>query len=131
MTCLALLIMGASLGYSPLSFAKETQAKYSLVIEPEQCVAMRQGQLCYMDVKMSWRAEQMGHYCLFSSLQPNALRCWENVKSGKFQQELSADENIVFSLKKQGRSEDLITKEIEMAWVYDKSTRKNISWRMF
>jgi len=123
--------MATSLGYSPLIFAKETQAKYSLIIEPEQCVAMRQGQLCYVDVKISWQAEQLDNHCLFSSLQPTALRCWSNAKSGKFQQEMSADKNIVFSLKKQGRASDLITKEIEMAWVYDKSTRKNISWRMF
>jgi len=131
MTCLVLLILGASIGYSPLSFAKEVQAKYSLIIEPDQCVAMRQGQLCYVDVKMSWRAEQAGNYCLFSSLQPNALRCWSNEQSGKFQQELSADENIVFSLKKEGLSSDLITKELAMAWVYNKNTRKNVSWRMF
>lgn len=123
--------MATSLGYSPLIFAKETQEKYLLIVEPEQCVAMRQGQLCYLDVKMSWRAEQVGDYCLFSSLQPKALRCWSNMKSGELQQEMSADENIVFSLKKQGRASDLITQEVEMAWVYDKNTRKNISWRMF
>ena len=76
LTYLVLLIMATSLGYSPLIFAKETPAKYLLIIEPEQCVAMRQGQLCYLDVKMSWRAEQVGDYCLFSSLQPKALRCW-------------------------------------------------------
>jgi len=131
LTYLVLLIMATSLGYSPEIFAEEIQAEYSLIIEPEQCVAMRQGQLCYLDVKMSWRAEQVGNYCLFSSLQPKALQCWSNMKSGELQQEMSASENIVFSLQKQGRSSDLIAKEIEMAWVYDKSTRKNISWRMF
>ena len=131
MSYLVLLIMGASLGYAPLSFAKEEQTKYSLIIEPDQCVAMRQGQLCYVDVKINWRAEHLGNYCLFSSLQPNALRCWANVKSGKFQRDMSADENILFSLRKQENKDDLIIKEIEMAWVYDKNTRKNISWRMF
>jgi len=128
---LVLLILGTSIGFPSFSFAKEVQEKYLLIVEPDQCVAMRQGQLCYVDVKISWQAEQLDNHCLFSSLQPNALRCWSNAKSGKFQQEMSADKNIIFSLKKQGRSSDLITKEIEMAWVYDKSTRKNISWRMF
>ena len=128
---LVLLILGTSIGFPSFSFAQEVQGKYLLIVEPEQCVAMRQGQLCYVDVKINWRAEQVGNYCLFSSLQTNALRCWSNEQSGTFQQELSADENIVFSLKKEGLSSDLITQEIEMAWVYDKSTRKNISWRMF
>lgn len=126
-----LLIVVTSLGYSSLIVAKEVNKEYSLKIEPEQCVAMRQGQLCYADVIMNWKAEDSGNYCLFSSLQPSALRCWSNSKSGKHEQEISSDENIIFSLKKQGSLNDLITQELEMAWVYDKSTRKNISWRMF
>ena len=92
---------------------------------------MRQGQLCYVDVKINWRAEQVGNYCLFSSLHSNAIQCWSSVKSGKLQKEMSADENVTFSLKKQGSTDDLITKELEMAWVYNKNTRKNVSWRMF
>ncbi len=126
-----LLILGTGLGFPHLSFAKESQAPYSLVIEPEQCVAMRQGQLCYMDVKISWQAKQMSDYCLFSSLQAKALQCWSNVITGAFRQEMSAKENLVFSLRKKGSLSDLITNELEMAWVYDKSTRKNVSWRMF
>ncbi len=129
--CVTLLISGISLFFSHLSIAQSTQAEYSLFIEPEQCVAMRQGQRCYANVKINWQAEQGGSFCLFSSLQSKPLHCWSKVKSGNFQQEMSANANIIFSLQKKGSSIELITKELEMAWVYKKNTRKNISWRMF
>ncbi len=115
-----------------LVFANENQTSTSSFrLEPEQCVAMRQGQQCYVDVKITWRMEDADSYCLFSSLQAKALRCWSNVKTGEFQREMSAKNNIVFSFKKQNSSKILFSKKLEMAWVYDKSTRKNISWRMF
>jgi len=123
--------MGTGLGFPHLSFAEEPQAQYSLVIEPEQCVAMRQGQVCYVDVKMNWRAKKVDNYCLFSSLQTKALQCWDSALTGAFQLEMSANENIIFNLKVQGDVNSLITKELKMAWVYDKRTRKNVSWRMF
>jgi len=125
------LIIGASLALSEQVVANQPQAKYSLTIEPEQCVAMHQGQLCYVNAKVSWRAEQIGSYCLFSSQQTKALQCWSNVQLGKYQQDMSANKNLVFSLRKKGSSNKLVTKELEMAWVYKKNTRKNISWRMF
>jgi hypothetical protein len=128
---LILLMLSTSIGFPSVSFAQEVHGNYFLTVEPEQCVAMRQGQICYVDVKINWRAAERGNYCLFSSLQSKAIQCWSNVNTGKLQQEMSADKNIVFSLKKQGRPNDLITKELEMAWVYKKNTRKNVSWRMF
>ncbi len=131
MAYLSLLVIIYSLAFSNQVVAKDNSTAYSLSIEPQQCVAMRQGQLCYVDVKIAWRAGQTGSYCLFSSLHQEALQCWSNAVIGTFQQEMSAQENIVFSVKRQGSSISLISKELKMAWVYDKSTRKNISWRMF
>jgi len=106
-------------------------AKYQLNVSPEQCVALRQGQQCYVDVIVTWQANAIGDYCLHASSQVKPLQCWQQQQSAKFSQELVARQDITFTLKRINSANVLAQGLITMAWVYDNTSRKNTSWRMF
>ena len=111
--------------------AAESTIAAKLVLTPKQCIALHQGQKCYVDIEINWVAQQHADYCLFSSQQQDALMCWSGQARGIFKREIVAIENVGFRLKQTGREETLGTVELEMAWVYKKNTRARSSWRMF
>lgn len=102
-----------------------------LLLHPTQCVALNQGNLCYVDIEITWSVKTRGNYCLFSSQQNDAILCWESAKSGKFEGELIANEDVIFHLKIKESNTILDTAKLEMAWVYKKNNRTHSRWRMF
>ena len=82
--------------YSSLIQANPKEA--TLKISPEHCVALLQGQACYVTVELFWQTKTDGNYCLFSSQGERPLKCWQNNSSGEYSQEFVANENIHFSL---------------------------------
>jgi hypothetical protein len=111
--------------------AAEPPITAKLVLSPKQCIALHQGQRCYVDIEISWVAQRQADYCLFSSQQQDALMCWSDQATGSFKREIVAIDNVGFRLKQSGREEILSTGELEMAWVYKKNSRARSSWRMF
>ncbi|WP_168203974.1 DUF3019 domain-containing protein [Aliikangiella coralliicola] len=111
--------------------AESNHANAELEIKPGQCVALHQGQECYVDVEFSWKVGQQGDYCLYSSQQKPALKCWRKKQNGWFKREIVANENVMFFLKAADSQVILATSELEMAWVYKKNSRSHSTWRMF
>ena len=103
----------------------------SLNLSPTLCIAIHQGQQCYVDIKIGWKSTQHGQYCLFSSQQAKALKCWKQVTQGTYAQEIVAKSNVKFMLRHNGSDVVLRSKVLEVAWVYKKNTRARSSWRMF
>lgn len=100
-------------------------------LKPKQCVAVHQGQICYVDIELDWQIEKAGEYCLFSSQQTQALKCWANASHGRFEKEIESKENVTFTIKNMTSEKALLTTELKMAWVYKKNSRAHLSWRMF
>lgn len=124
-------------GLSGVSFAQSVQqapqqhaASANIILQPTKCVSLRQGQVCFADVDLKWNTSQPGHYCLKSNTQTAPLQCWNSVRNGQFSGEVSADENVVFTLTKHGDDKVLAHAEMELAWVYKKK-RSVVSWRVF
>ncbi|MFT5277102.1 MAG: hypothetical protein ACI97K_001240 [Glaciecola sp.] len=109
--------------------ASETEGVIS--ISPKQCIALNQGNLCYLDIEITWSLQEQGNYCLFSSQQESSLQCWQGKRVGDFAREIVAKENVVFSLKPQNSKIILGSAKLEMAWVYKKNNRSHSTWRMF
>jgi len=103
----------------------------NLKLKPNQCVAMHQGQKCYVNIDISWHANQKENYCLFGSFKALPLQCWSNSNKGKFSQEMVLNENVTFHLKHQSSKKMIADAEIEIAWIYKKDSRAHLSWRMF
>lgn len=116
----------------PLSFVTyASDIKALMNISPEQCVAMSQGQSCYVAVELTWQVDVPGDYCLYSSAQENSLRCWSNVSEGQFTQAFNTKVNLTFHLKQQNATQPLVTSVVKMAWVHKKKGQPRTSWRLF
>jgi len=112
-------------------YADSTLANHLLKLSPKQCVAVHQGQDCYVDIKIVWQTEAVGNYCLYSSQQNKPLKCWHQVTNILFEKELISNKNVTFSLKNKSDIQVLAKGELDMAWVYKKNVRSHASWRMF
>ena len=111
--------------------AEPIKVEPKLTIVPEQCVALLQGQACYVTVELTWQTARLGDYCLYSSLNNRAIQCWQNKKIGELKQEFVSKNNIMFFLREQSSKENIADVEIKMAWVHKKKGKPRTSWRMF
>lgn len=113
------------------SVANATEIQASMNVSPEQCVAMRQGQACYVSVQLSWKVDTPGNYCLYTEGEPKALNCWENTTEGELKKSFDSKVNLEFSLRRQNESFSLANAVVKMAWVHKKKGQPRKSWRIF
>ncbi|GAW96149.1 MULTISPECIES: DUF3019 domain-containing protein [Colwellia] len=124
-SCLLLLLLVIN------SVANATEIQASMQVSPEQCVAMRQGQACYVSVQLSWQVTSPGNYCVYLSAATKALNCWENTTEGEFKKSFDSNINLEFSLRRQNDSLSVATAVVKMAWVHKKKGQPRKSWRIF
>lgn len=117
--------------FSINSVANATEIQASMNVSPEQCVAMRQGQACYVSVQLSWQVDAPGNYCLYTSDDSTAINCWENTTSGELKKSFDSKVNLVFSLRRQNDSASVASAVVKMAWVHKKKGQPRKSWRIF
>ncbi|WP_019026907.1 DUF3019 domain-containing protein [Colwellia piezophila] len=113
------------------SVANATEIQASMQVSPKQCVAMRQGQACYVSVQLSWQVPNLGNYCLYTEGRATALNCWENTTTGEFNESFDSKVNLTFSLRRQNESLSVATAVVKMAWVHKKKGKARKSWRIF
>jgi len=124
-SCLLLLLLVIS------SVASATDIQASIQVNPQQCVAMRQGQTCYVSVQLSWQVASPGNYCLYAAGKSVALNCWENTTKGELKKSFDSKVNLEFSLRRQNENFSLATAIVKMAWVHKKKGQPRKSWRIF
>jgi len=103
----------------------------TLKLKPSQCIAIHQGKTCYVDVELRWQAQDKGEYCLYSSQQSDPLKCWTQANTGQYEREVLARKNVLSRLRERKSGEVVISKELEMAWIYKRNAKSRSSWRMF
>ncbi len=124
-SCLLMLLLVIS------SVANATDIQASMKVSPEQCVAMRQGQACYVSVELSWQVDTPGNYCLYTAGESKALNCWINSSVGEMKKSFDSKVNLEFSLRRQNESLSVATAVVKMAWVHKKKGQPRKSWRIF
>lgn len=124
-SCLLLLLLVIN------SVANATDIQASMKVSPEQCVAMRQGQACYVSVELSWQVDTPGNYCLYTAGESKALNCWINSSVGEMKKSFDSKVNLEFSLRRQNESLSVATAVVKMAWVHKKKGQPRKSWRIF
>ena len=124
-SCFLILLLAIS------SVANATDIQASMKVSPEQCVAMRQGQACYVSVELSWQVDIPGNYCLYTAGESKALNCWINSSVGEFKKSFDSKVNVEFSLRRQNESLSVATAVVKMAWVHKKKGQPRKSWRIF
>ena len=102
-----------------------------LTIKPQKCVALRQGSVCYQDLKINWHASASDNYCLFIKDNNKPLQCWHDAITGKTRIEFESNKSLTYIIKKQNEKEALSNATVEVKWVYRKKRELSKGWRMF
>ncbi|AWB66386.1 hypothetical protein C2869_08070 [Saccharobesus litoralis] len=123
------LLLAGMLGLIGLSVAMAEQKDY-LAVEPQRCIALKEGQMCYQTVMFAWQAKQADDYCLVSLTKRRALYCWEAASQGKLEFEVQGKVNQEFALV-DGDGRYISQTQVEVAWVYGNRKHRQSSWRLF
>jgi len=117
-------------------FSQVTQAapgttQSLMSVKPKQCVAMKQGNACFVVVEVKWKLPRSGQYCLYSSQQKQAIECWSGQTQGRIELDVEARDNVSFVIRAKNAEQPLLSGLIKMAWVYKKKGKPRTSWRLF
>ena len=116
----------------PISFlTNANDVNATMSVSPAQCVAMSQGQSCYVSVELTWQVAVPGNYCVYANDESNALRCWENSSGGELKKSFDSKVNLRFALRRQSDNEAIVASVVKMAWVHKKKGQPRTSWRLF
>lgn len=55
----------------------------SLTVKPLLCIVDARTPSCAMRFTISWQSRETGYYCVNSNLDSEALRCWDEARSGR------------------------------------------------
>ena len=113
-----------------LAQAKTPENK-RLIIKPQTCVSLHQGQQCFVNLKLSWQMPTPNDYCLYYSAQIEPVKCWLNSSQGIFLLDFSADQSTRFWLTIQNQQQILAESELTVSWVYKKQQKSRLTWRLF
>jgi hypothetical protein len=124
-----LLVTVAALSAACNTRAAEQVAAFT--VQPERCIALNQGQMCYQKLVFQWQTSAGSRYCLHEDTVATPLLCWNGAERSSHEIEFASDRNLIYRIRQEGQTEFLASVEVEVAWVY-RSTRKSFSrWRLF
>jgi len=103
----------------------------SLTINPSRCIALHEGQICYVNLKIEWKSLPLDEYCLFDERYDEPLVCWQGNELASYVYDFNAKANVNFIIRNKGEGEEQVKALVRISWVY-KSNNKNTSrWRLF
>ncbi len=123
------------LAFSCLLFSKNTAAdeikEHSIILTPNRCIALHQGQICYQTININWSTNRISDYCLYRKNTEQAIYCWNSSQQGQWHYEFASSSTETLQLI--DTKENILIDEttIEVAWVYKANTRRKTHWRVF
>lgn len=110
------------------SLANEQLASQGLNLSPKQCTILNQGEVCYLDLSVSWQTNVAANYCLYAN--KTQLKCWQNSQQAQWRQPITMQNDLTITLQSLNQ-EVLHSQTIRYAWVHKKNNSKAMRWRMF
>ena len=121
----------AWLCFTTLTMQSAYAQQDQLTLLPAQCVAMQQGQDCYVTVELNWSSKVADDYCLYADNRAAPLQCWKTRQTGIFKGEIKTKQSIDFQLSTPDRTVILSTAQLTVAWVHKKKGKPRTSCRLF
>ncbi len=96
-------------------------------IGPSRCVSLREGQPCFVKLRVTWKKESISHVCLYKE-KDELLACWEGeLGNAILPQSITSDTRYILKNK---LGDELSSVEVKVSWVYRKK-RSRRRWRLF
>jgi hypothetical protein len=102
-----------------------------LTITPTRCVALRQGQTCYLEAHIIWKTSKKGDYCLVNLTTGALNQCWKNKSSGQLLLDFEGSSSNDFALQEESNGNEIALGQIIVAWVFSSSKRNKSNWKLF
>jgi hypothetical protein len=99
-----------------------------LSVRPQRCVTLREGQPCFVRLKLAWSSSESQDLCVYGQGE-KPLACWLGSRGEELILEQSLLESTRYSLR-DATGEELVSTEVTVAWVY-KTRRSRRRWRLF
>ena len=93
----------------PLAASAEDGAEKpaTITVKPLLCIVDARTPECEMRFSVAWTGAVSGYYCVFSELQPDALRCWAEASRGDLEDDRTVDETFTYWLN-QGQDKPVL-----------------------
>lgn len=103
----------------------------SFTVQPQRCIALNRGQVCYQKLDFRWQTAAGARYCLHQNAVSAPLACWNGGEKSGHQLEFESDRNVVYGIRREGQADNLAQVEVEVAWVYQSNRNGFSRWRLF
>ncbi|MGP1609755.1 MAG: DUF3019 domain-containing protein [Burkholderiales bacterium] len=103
----------------------------AFTVQPDRCIALNRGQVCYQSLNFQWQTAAGARYCLHQDDATVALTCWTGAESSTYALEFASDRNVTYRIRREGQAEVLAEVVVEVAWVYQSNRQSFSRWRLF
>ena len=97
-------------------------------VTPQRCVTLREGQPCFIRLRLVWEADPARSVCAYG-VDVEPLACWQDSRGDVLVVEQRLLKNTPFTLR-DADGVEVATTSVTVAWVY-KSRRTRRRWRLF
>jgi hypothetical protein len=110
---------------------RAANAEAGFTVQPDKCIALHQGQVCYQDLEFNWQTPTGSEYCLYEMPKPEAVICWTGDQQRSHNLEFASATSTLYQIRVMGSDVLISEVTVEVAWVY-RANRKSFSrWRLF
>lgn len=106
------------------------ESESQLVVKPNRCVTLHQGQTCYQKLTFSFSSESPQMHCLYRKSIASPITCWRGILS-RYSYRFEGIDTEQFQVRDQESQSIISTQEVRVAWVYKSKKKGPSGWRLF
>ncbi len=114
-----------------ISVTNADNSSTSLTVKPERCIALQQGQTCYVRLSFKWITPTTGEYCLFDESRTKPLVCWSGNATDSYKLMFRSDKNVNYQIRSKLGEQTLAEALVKISWIYKSNTSSTSRWRLF
>jgi hypothetical protein len=85
-----------------------------LTVKPLLCIVDERTPSCDLRFLITWHAHETGYYCVNSDLDSEALRCWDEARTGRHEDDREVTESFRYWLNRGDDQSELASATVEV-----------------